>query len=134
LLSIQYSGLGFVEGVAHPNHLFYTTNIDIAKGIKVRMKDVININEKFLDKLLNGEFIVPEDTVADKSAILTTLKRWSKSELLQQFDNSDSLDEMGTDNQSDIFIYFTKDSLGISIPVSHAEGDHAEFEIKYGGL
>ena len=30
-----------------------------------------------------------------------------------------------------IFSYLTKDSLGISISVGHATGDHAEFEIKY---
>lgn len=29
VLSIQYSGLGMVSNVAHPNKIFYTTNIDI---------------------------------------------------------------------------------------------------------
>lgn len=38
---------------------------------------------------------------------------------------------MGVDNTSFLFSYFTNDSLGISIGVIHALGDHAEFEIKY---
>lgn len=43
----------------------------------------------------------------------------------------DSLDNIGTEKQSDVFSYLTADSLGISIGVSHALGDHAEFEIRY---
>lgn len=39
---------------------------------------------------------------------------------------ADPLDNMGSE-----FSYMTKDSLGISIGVMHALGDHAEFEIKY---
>ncbi|WP_127529794.1 polysaccharide deacetylase family protein [Paenibacillus kobensis] len=133
-LSIQYAGLGDVAGAAHPNNLFYTTNIDLANGTKLRLNDVVVIDEHFIDKLWNGQFTVPEHTAASKSDIVDALKMWSKSELLQQFNHSDSLDEIGTASQSDIFSYFTKDSVGISIPVSHALGDHAEFEIKYSDL
>lgn len=46
------------------------------------------------------------------------------------FNNVDSLDNIGTVNQSDTVSYFKKDTLGISVSVSNAEGDHAEFEIK----
>jgi len=46
------------------------------------------------------------------------------------FNNADSLDNIGTVNQSDIFSYITEDTLGISVSVSYAEGDHIEFEIK----
>ena len=44
------------------------------------------------------------------------------------------MDNIGTEKQSDVFSYFTSDSLGISVSVSHAIGDHAEFEIKYQDL
>ncbi|MBT2723952.1 PdaC/SigV domain-containing protein [Bacillus sp. ISL-46] len=124
LLSIQYTGVGYMNGAAHPNNHYYTTNIDIETGTILQLKDMINIDENFVGNLKqNAKSMKPEH-----QGILNSIH---PSDLLNMLTNADSLDNIGTENQSDTFSYFTSDSLGISIPVSHAEGDHAEFEITY---
>ncbi|MFL6557382.1 MAG: DUF4163 domain-containing protein, partial [Bacillus sp. (in: firmicutes)] len=124
LLSIQYTGVGYMNGAAHPNNHYYTTNIDIETGTILKLKDMINIDENFVDNLKqNAKSMKPEH-----QGILSSIH---PSDLLNMLTNADSLDNIGTENQSDTFSYFTSDSLGISIPVSHAEGDHAGFEITY---
>lgn len=125
ILSIQYSGVGSVSNAAHPNNLFYTTNINIKTGDRLRLKDIVNIDKNFANKFLNGEFktLWPEQGGA--------LKHFTNEEIQEYFEEADSLDNIGTEKQSDVFSYFMNDSLGISISVAHAIGDHAEFEIKY---
>ncbi|MNC29007.1 hypothetical protein D3C75_772400 [compost metagenome] len=129
VLSIQYAGSGYVEGAAHPNNMFYTTNVDLQKGNLIRLKDVVEINRDFAEKLIAGKFQIAESVVATKEEILDYLNLFTTEELIERFKNADSLDNIGTDDQSDIFSYFTADSIGISVGVSHASGDHAEFLI-----
>lgn len=128
ILSIQYTGVGSVSNAAHPNSLFFTTNINIKTGERLRLKDIVNIDKNFANKFLNGEFkaLRPEQSEA--------LKHLSNMDVQDNFNEADSLDNIGTEKQSDVFSYFTNDSLGISISVGHALGDHAEFEIKYQDL
>lgn len=125
ILSIQYSGDGYVSHAAHPNNLFYTTNINIKTGKRLRLTDIVNIDEDFASKFLNDGFkaLWPEQRVV--------LQDITNKEIQRNFKNADSLDNIGTEKKSDVFSYFTNDSMGISISVSHAIGDHAEFEIKY---
>ena len=41
LLSVQYSGMGYSKGAAHPNNLFYTTNINLISGTRIRLADLL---------------------------------------------------------------------------------------------
>ena len=123
-LSIIYSGVGNVSGAAHPSNLFYTTNLDIINTKILRLNDIVDINDDFGNMFINGKFkAVNSDYESDyKSEIsMVTFDDWKKRLL-----TADPLDKMGSE-----FSYMTKDSLGISIGVMHALGDHAEFEIKY---
>ena len=124
LLSIQYTGVGYMNGAARPNNHFYTTTIDFEMGNSLRLTDMVHIDENFIENLKqNAKPVKPEH-----QGILNSIPT---SDLLNMLTNADSLDNIGTENQSDTFSYFTSDTLGISIPVSHAEGGHAEFEISY---
>lgn len=127
ILSIQYFGLGYIKGAAHPNKLFYTTTIDIKTGNRLRLLDLVNVEEGLLDMFVNGEF-KPLCPKQEESA-LELYKNYD--ELKKLFINADNMDYIGTDMQSDVFSYLTKDSLGISVPVAFAIGGHAEFEIEY---
>jgi len=124
LISIIYSGVGNVSGAAHPSNLFYTTNLDITNIKNLRLNDIVNINDDFVNMLINGSFkaINSKYEAEYKSEInMLTLEDWKKRLLA-----ADPSDKMGSE-----FSYMTKDSLGISIGVMHALGDHTEFEIKY---
>lgn len=124
LLSIIYSGVGNVSGAAHPSNLFYTTNLDLLNNKKLRLNDIVDVNDDFVNMLINGKFktVNSEYEAEYKSDInMSTLDDWKKRLLA-----ADPSDNMGSE-----FSYMTKDSLGISVGVIHALGDHAEFEIKY---
>lgn len=122
-LSVQYSGIAYVKGVAHPNNLFYTTNIDLNKAVKLRLSDLAQIDEDFINKFKSS---VDKSDQPGKLSV----QQYTTANLVKMFNNSDSLDNIGTVNQSDIFSYITKDTIGISVSVSYAEGGHVEFEIK----
>lgn len=124
LLSIIYSGVGNVSGAAHPSNLFYTTNLDITNRKNLKLNDIVDINDDFVNMLINGSFkaVNSQYEAEYKSEInMLTLEDWKKSLLA-----ADPSDKMGSE-----FSYMTKDSLGLSIGVIHALGDHTEFEIKY---
>lgn len=126
LLSIQYTGVGNIKGAAYPRNIFYTTNIDIRKEAKLRLIDIVNIDENFVEKFKEGKYITWD---AELNAAIDFIKDDVYSyDLINELKNADSL---GEENTSSSFSYFTHDSLGISIGVAHAIGDHAEFEIKY---
>lgn len=123
ILSIKYSGLGFVKGAAHPNNLFYTTTIKMENGTRLQLPDLVAIDEIFVNTFKEkGHSPQPEYEVV--------LKEMSNEDLLKRFNSADSLDHIGTELQTDTFSYLTDDSLGISITVPSALGDHAEYEIK----
>lgn len=125
LLSIQYSGISYVKGGAYPNHLFYTTNININKGCRIRLKDLVIINEDFVKKFKDGKFIALNPVHKD------ILKTFTSKDWVKDFNNADSPGNIDAESYSGTFSYLTKDSLGISVGVPHAIGDHAEFEIHY---
>jgi hypothetical protein len=50
LLSVQYIGSAYIQGAPYPSNLFYTTNIDISAGSKLRLQDIVNIDENFVAK------------------------------------------------------------------------------------
>jgi len=119
VLSIQYYGLGYVENAAHPNKLFYTTNIDMLTGVKMRLANLLDIEDDFVSMFIGGEFnhVGPLGEEPD----------------LGYYGSHDMAKEglISADNEGSIFSYLTNDSIGISIPVSHAIGGFALFEIDY---
>lgn len=135
ILSIQYSGVGYYKGAAHPGNWFYTTNIDMNSGKKIKLSDLININEDFVvkfkkEKRIDGE--LSDDSQSNKelqSVVIEYVDNIDTDKLMTYFKQSDSRGIR--ENPSNTYSYLTKDSIGISISVPHALGDHAEFQIYY---
>ncbi|WP_226002487.1 DUF4163 domain-containing protein [Paenibacillus sp. BJ-4] len=124
-LSIQYKGIRYFKGAAYPNHIFYTTNLDMKQTSKLKLSDLIKIEKPFIELLKSGKFtaIQPEQ----KGLIANFTQR----DLIQSLTCADVLEGSTEESESDTFSYLTSDSLGISIPVVHAVGDHAEYEIRF---
>lgn len=116
LLSIKYSGLFSSKTTAHPTDLFYTTNIDLKSGRELLLKDFVNVNESFLNDLKNYGTVA---TKSDSKELIEEQKRILKNLRLED------LKKPGT------YTYLTDDSLGISVEIPHAAGDHMEIEIPY---
>lgn len=131
LLSIQYIGSGYVKDAMYPNNILYTTNIDINKATKIKLIDVINIDESFIQKFREGRYTVFDLELNVENESKNEVNKYSNTELIEYFNKAD---DISIENELNAFSYFTKDSLGISVSVPHAIGDHAEFEIKYQDL
>lgn len=135
LLSIQYSGVGYVKGTPHPNHFFYTTNIDIGKVKKLVLRDLVKIDESFAEKLRdeNIKTVSPHPGALSGKQVFIEHTPFNKLEdTVIILSNADGFDAKG--RLPGGYSYFTPYSLGVGTGVPHPIGDHAEFEIRYEDL
>lgn len=122
ILSIVYTGLAYDSKWAYPHNLFYATSINLQTGTKIKLPDIINLNNEFADIYKS----VASENELTISEAYKVIGENSNEELLRIFN--------GDYPYSDSIIYFTEDFLGISIGVPHACGDHLECEIKYSSI
>lgn len=127
ILSVQYSGIANEKNAAYPLRLFYTSNININDGSKIRLKDFVKIDKGFVERFKNFKVKDPDINQASASAFNYIIDTCSEEDLIRYFEGADSSYE----NSAFTFSYFTKDAIGISIETPHAVGDHVEIELKY---
>ena len=131
LLSIRYLGDGYLKGAAHPFNFFYTTNINIMNGTKVRLKELIEIDDGLVYKLKQAKYRPWHSALnlAEDGILNEVLSDW--------FNDYNLIDYISKRDNSDEYLdfwYLTEDTLGISLGIPHAIGDHMEFEIDYKDL
>jgi hypothetical protein len=136
ILSIQYSGLVWWNGAPHHDKLFYTTNIDILTGEKIKLSDIVSVDELLINQLeFMNEYgfikaLWPQQIQAVRSLI--SGDRYVLK-ILQCADMSLN-DNNWNYTYSGVFTYFTDTTFGIAFPVVFAAGGIAQFEIKYSEL
>jgi hypothetical protein len=123
-LSVQYTGVCYVKDAAYPNHIFYTTNLDMKQASILRLSDLVKIDKPFIDLIKSGKFSAVEPEQKDLLGNLT------QDDLILALASADVPEGSPVEAGIESFSYLTSDSLGISIPVAHAVGDHAEYEIR----
>ena len=135
LLSVQYTGTGYIAGAAHLNAFFYTTNINLMSGEKINLADVVFIDRAFIDRFRDGELVSGEEAARDelKAALQDYLSVMTADDLIALFQKADFSGDTGL-ALSEGYSYFTGDSLGISIGVPHVLGDYAQYELKYSDI
>lgn len=129
LLSIIYFKYSILPKSAHGSNTLHSININIGDGSILKFKDIIIVDNSFVEKLKN-----------DKSKLLTAkaypgqlsdgLDLGISSEL-QGRNNKDLIDMFNSDDYS---FYLTKDSIGMNIDTAHAGGDYICFVIKYSDI
>ena len=124
-LSIVYSGVGYVEGAAHPNNLFYTSNINIGNEKKMRLTDCVIIDNNLVDAFRKYKAENAGANEAPAAALEYILENYSADDLIKCFNNADSSYEVSPFT----FSYLTKNYLGISMEVPYVAGGHIEVEI-----
>lgn len=127
ILSIQYRGVGYLENAAYPDNHLYTTNLDLKTGTLLKLKDFVVVDKDFIAEFKKGTYKPYDPELSIEQEVREVLAEYSDSDLISLFAKADVA---GSDNEANIFSYLTEDSLGISIGVPHALGDHAEFEIR----
>lgn len=51
-ISIMYEGTGQLDNVSKVNQFKYTTNIDLNKNEKIRLSEIINIDDEFIEQFM----------------------------------------------------------------------------------
>ncbi|WP_418026804.1 DUF4163 domain-containing protein [Paenibacillus sp. JJ1722] len=123
-LSVQYTGIRYVKDAAYPSHMFYTTNLDMKQASRIRLRDLVKVEKPFIELIKSGKItaVQPEQQ--------GLIGDFTKDDLIQLLTNADVTKGSPVEAGIESFSYLTSDSLGISIPVAHAVGDHAEYEIR----
>ena len=128
ILSVAYSGYCNFKNAAHPSNLFFTTNINITNGARIKLIDLVNINDAFIKKVRAAKYVGPlEQSPEVNTAVNNSRKEFTNDQLIKMFKTADT-------PQSESFSYLTSDSLVVSIPMMHVIGDYGEFAVKYSDI
>jgi hypothetical protein len=120
LFSVRFNGSRFLKGTAYPTDLMQSVNLDVRTGRKLRLPDVIRLDEQFVEAIKNGRMNAVEGVTWKKLKL-------DDKRLLKAFFQADSA--VSSENPAWVFSYFTKDGMGISFSVIHALGDHVQLEL-----
>ncbi|MCL2336640.1 MAG: copper amine oxidase N-terminal domain-containing protein, partial [Firmicutes bacterium] len=117
MISLYFWGESYVSSAPHPNADFYTLNIDLATGKELKLSDLYTVNADF-EKVFYDQ---ARQTGGVDDMLDNT--RSQEGSITDPFAYPDALP-----------CYLTLDGLVLSLPVSHAEGDHFEALLKYGDI
>lgn len=132
LLSIRFNDYtNFIEA-AHPSSYVETININMKDQKMIKLSDLVNINEGFVDLFKKATYQSPYpdqpqqlSETMDSFLNETDTNGWI--DLLKKVDSSDI-------NDGNQYSYLTKEGIVIVISVPHFMGDYAEFAISYKDL
>jgi hypothetical protein len=128
-ISILYTAAYNSPYSAHPTQLIYTTNISKSKSSRLKLKDMVKLNNNFVENFRTWNLTTIEEGNEELyQAVQDYVAGISNSDLLLGFEAADII---GSKNLLDVYTYLTQESLGISLGVPHYAGDHAEFEKNY---
>ena len=125
-LSIFYKASYFNPYSPYPSELVYTTNIDLYKDRRIRLSDIVNVNQEFINQFRQWEFIPLEESNEEVNlAIRDYFNQISDEALFQGFM---AADQIGSENTMGVFTYLKPGRLGISMEAPNYIGGHVEFE------
>lgn len=129
IVSVFYKAAYNSPYSAHPTELVYTTNIDKNKNTRLRLSDVVRLDEEFVKNFRTWDFkSVEENNPEINQAVKDYLASISDEDLLAGLI---AADQINSKNLWDIYSYYTPEKLGISLGVPNYIGDHVEFERSY---
>ncbi|TKH33324.1 hypothetical protein C1I59_23200 [Paenibacillus polymyxa] len=123
-LSVQYTGIHYMKDAAYPTHMFYTTNLDMKQASRIKLRDLVKVEKPFIELIKSGKItaVQPEQQ--------GLIGDFTKDDLIQLLANADVTKGSLAEVEMESFSYLTNDSLGMSVPMAHVVGDHAEYEIR----
>jgi len=136
-LSIVFEGFFNYKNAAHPINYFNSLIIDIENENIINLSDlfIVDINfitivrQTFKEQIRNGLAERNDVSVDDISEVVEDgMSYLSDEELLETLKKSNIGNNYGFNS------YLTETQLGISIPLSHAVGDHFEILVSYDKL
>ncbi len=127
MLSLRYYMYYYAEGAAHPNNNYTTLNIDLVNGRRVRLSDVITVDDDFAKTM--REFSVYAGPLENSPE----LEEFLEANLSVQDSSAFSQADYSMDYYS-MYTYFTEKTIGFNLAVPHAIGDYALYEVNLANI
>lgn len=124
-LSILYIADFYSPYAAYPTQLIYTTNIDLKNNIRIRLSDMIEVDNSLIDNITSWEIVNKDINREIRQAIMDYIMGLGNNILLMGFESADII---SSDNFLGIYSYMTSDRIGISMSLPNYLGGHVEFE------
>ncbi|HPU63009.1 MAG TPA: hypothetical protein PK304_02535 [Mobilitalea sp.] len=124
-LSIFYTADFFSPYGAYPTQMVYTTNIDLQSIKRIKLTDLITVDDSFINEVLSGN---PVNVNPDYIQGIKDYFQGLGSDVIKR--GFAFADIIGPGNFLGIFSYLKPDVIGISIALPNYLGSHAEYEIK----
>ena len=121
-VSITYEGLLTSPINSYPINLTYSTLVNMETGEKIRLNDLVNLDDAFVKAFKQGE-IVTDQSSEYKQEIKKYIAGLDNQDLLKKFLEADKM------NFPEVFVYVTEDSIVVTIAVVHALGDFIRVQI-----
>lgn len=122
-LSIFYTADFFSPYGAYPTQTVYTTNIDVQNAKRIRLSDIITVDDALINEFLSWE---PVNINPKYIRGIRDYIQGLGSETLKR--GFSSADIIGPGNFLGIFSYLRPGRIGISISLPNYLGHHAEYE------
>ena len=121
VISLIFEGMSNYSTAAHPNHLFWTLNIDAVIGERVFFNDVYIVNDDVYDKFLGYAQAVIDSIMGEDVSVKVDESMCTRESFLENI-----IDETG------VCVYYTETAIGFSYETPHAFMGHQEVEIPVG--
>lgn len=131
ILSIEYSGLGYYTGATHPIHWFFTTMVNLKSGDRLRLPELLRIDDDFVELLKKSTYITSSDPELIE-VIDDYIKSLDTNDLKTYLNQADLKNDL--ENPASVYSYLTEDAIVVSLGVPHPIGGHAEFKINLNDL
>lgn len=130
LISINFEGYCAFKQAAHPSQFLYAVTIDVQNLKTITLKDLVNIDEKFVHTIISGPYSTMmgyEMTSDIIASIADYFNGFGVDFWIKELENADI-------RGSDTVSYLRKDALAISVAAPHVMGDHIEILTPYANL
>lgn len=119
LLSVLFYGYFDEKQAPHPNNVIYTVNINMKTGSILKLSDILNSNNDFIQLFINKSQFVGGGTTLDFEAIKRDYFNADKLKLY--FDNYQAY-------------YFTSSGVVFTISTWHGIGDYSLFSLNFSDI
>lgn len=126
-LCVKYTGMIYIKNSPYPRSIFTTINIDLNKGFRLKLSDMVSIDKSFV-KIVRESLQSYIDKNSDWEIMYRDKLKLDDYKFVTLFLGADS------ESNSDCFSYFNRAYFGISFATSHVAGNHFEIELDLGDI
>ncbi len=118
-LSIIFLGTADISIIKHTDDLFWTLNVDLKKGEKLYLSDIVPTNR--VEEIIESKNYIFKVYKDEGDTFFCKVSDYVQKDMLDQCDIAGS----------GVYSYFTEKCIGVSFSVPYSYGGHKEIELSF---